>query len=62
MASPHAAGLTALFIAEFGRPVNAFEVYQIRQFIVGEAFPQSGWREDGRIFDKDEDQKIFWCF
>jgi hypothetical protein len=44
-ASPHVAGLVALYIAMHGRATNAAGVYAIRQAIVDAAIPQanSGW-------------------
>jgi subtilisin family serine protease len=41
MASPHAAGLTALYIAKNGRATNAEEVYAIRQALIDGGVPQN---------------------
>jgi subtilisin family serine protease len=40
MASPHAAGLAALYIAEHGRAGNADGVYAIRQALIDSGIPQ----------------------
>jgi subtilisin len=41
MASPHAAGLAALYIAEHGRASNAAEVYAIRQALIDAGMNQA---------------------
>lgn len=41
MASPHAAGLVALYIAEHGRATNATGVYAIRQALINEGKAQT---------------------
>lgn len=43
MASPHAAGAVALYIAQYGRATNAAQVYGIRQAIINCAAPMSSW-------------------
>jgi hypothetical protein len=43
MASPHVAGLVALYIAANGRATNAAGVQRIRQAIVNSALPQFQW-------------------
>lgn len=53
MASPHAAGLMGLLVAEFGKPIDAAGVYALRQFAIDLSLPQDGWRLDGQIFDPD---------
>jgi len=42
-ASPHVAGLVALYIAANGRATNAAGVYRIRQAIIDGSLPQSQW-------------------
>ncbi len=42
-ATPHVAGLVALYIAANGRATNAAGVYAIRQAIVNASLPQSQW-------------------
>jgi hypothetical protein len=44
MASPHVAGLVALYIAQNGRPWDAAGVASVRQGIIDLAEPQSVWR------------------
>ena len=41
MASPHAAGLAALYIAQFGRPTDASEVAALRQALIDTAMNQA---------------------
>ncbi len=53
MASPHAAGLVALYIAANGRATNAAGVYQIRQAIVDNSQPQSQWASYPNTADPD---------
>lgn len=48
MASPHAAGLVALYIAANGRATNAAGVYKIRQAIVDGSQPQLQWFPGGQ--------------
>src|SRR5439155_1621497 len=43
MASPHAAGAAALYIASHSRATNAAGVYAIRQALISLAQPQSAW-------------------
>jgi hypothetical protein len=43
MASPHAAGAAALYIAGHTRATNAAGVYAIRQALINAAQPQSAW-------------------
>ncbi len=43
MASPHAAGAAALYIAAHSRATNAAGVYAIRQALINLAQPQSAW-------------------
>src|SRR5437016_1553685 len=43
MASPHAAGAAALYIAGHSRATNAAGVYAIRQALINSAQPQSAW-------------------
>src|SRR5882724_775280 len=43
MASPHAAGAAALYIAAHSRATNAAGVYAIRQALINSAQPQSAW-------------------
>jgi subtilisin family serine protease len=43
MASPHAAGAVALYIAENGRAIDATDVADIRQALIDAAQPQSAW-------------------
>jgi subtilisin family serine protease len=43
MASPHVAGLVALYIAANGRPHSLHDVNVIRQAIIDSAQPQSQW-------------------
>jgi subtilisin family serine protease len=43
MASPHAAGDVALYVAEHGRATSAAGVYAIRQALINSAQPQSAW-------------------
>jgi subtilisin family serine protease len=51
MASPHAAGLVALYIAANGRAHSLQDVINIRQTIVNYSEPQSQWTPDGMPFD-----------
>ena len=51
LASPHVAGLVALYIAANGRATNAAGVYKIRQAIVDNSLPQSQWLPNGNLFD-----------
>jgi subtilisin family serine protease len=44
MASPHAAGLAALYIAEYGRATDANEVYAIRQKLIDSGVSQGNTR------------------
>ncbi len=53
MASPHAAGLVALYIAVNGRATNAAGVYKIRQAIVDNSQPQSQWASYPNTGDPD---------
>src|SRR5665213_405586 len=53
MASPHAAGLVALYIAANGRATNAEGVYKIRQAIVDNSQPQSQWASYPNTADPD---------
>jgi subtilisin len=48
MASPHAAGLVALYIAANGRATNAAGVYKIRQAIVDNSRSQTNWTPGGQ--------------
>lgn len=48
MASPHVAGLVALYIAANGRATNAAGVYKIRQAIVDNSLPQPQWYPNGQ--------------
>src|SRR6185295_1413026 len=43
MASPHAAGAAALYIAAHSRATNAAGVYAIRQALINSAQPQTAW-------------------
>ena len=43
MASPHAVGCVALYIARHGRAHNASEVAAIRQALIDRAEPQAAW-------------------
>ncbi len=52
MASPHVAGAVALYIAEYGRAVNAAGVYAIRQALIDNAEAQTDW---GPADTKDPD-------
>jgi hypothetical protein len=51
-ATPHVAGLVALYIATHGRATNAAGVYAIRQAIIDAAQPQSQWRSVNSL-DRD---------
>jgi hypothetical protein len=51
MASPHTAGLVALYIAANGRAHSAQDVYAIRQTIVNNSLPQTQWMPNGMPFD-----------
>jgi subtilisin len=53
MASPHAAGLVALYIAANGRATNAAGVYKIRQAIVDNSQPQTQWASYPNTADPD---------
>ena len=53
MASPHAAGLVALYIAANGRATNAAGVYRIRQAIVDSSQPQTQWASYPNTGDPD---------
>ncbi|MFW6171406.1 MAG: S8 family serine peptidase, partial [Planctomycetota bacterium] len=52
MASPHAAGLAALYIAEHGGATNANEVYGIRQALIDGGVP---WRSENGLVSLDGD-------
>ena len=53
MASPHVAGLVALYIAANGRATNAAGVYKIRQAIVDNSLAQSQWSSFPNTGDPD---------
>lgn len=53
MASPHAAGLVALYIATNGRANNASEVYAIRQALIDSAIEQNDFRGLSTFNDQD---------
>jgi subtilisin family serine protease len=53
MASPHAAGLVALYIAANGRTTNAEGVYRIRQALVDTGLPQTQWASYPSTGDPD---------
>ena len=53
MASPHATGLVALYIAANGRATNAAGVYRIRQAIVDSSQPQTQWASYPNTGDPD---------
>lgn len=59
MASPHAAGAVARFIAKYGRDVNgdgvknAQDVYQIRQAMIDSGQPQTLWNSSKNANDPD---------
>ena len=53
MASPHAAGLVALYIAEHGRATNATGVYAIRQALINEGKAQTS--PEGLFTQNDPD-------
>ena len=53
LASPLAAGMAALYIAENGRAMNAAEVYAIRQILIDSGTPQSSTR--GLTLQNDPD-------
>ncbi|MBC8128169.1 MAG: S8 family serine peptidase [Gloeobacteraceae cyanobacterium ES-bin-144] len=55
-ASPHVAGLVALYIATHGRATDAAGVYRIRQAIVDDAQPQSEWGTYDTL-DKDSNKE-----
>lgn len=55
MASPHGAGLVALYIAKYGKPADAAGVYAVRQAIIDNAMPQESWRLDGFMNDTFDD-------
>ena len=55
MASPHVAGLAALYIAKNGRAWNATGVVNIRQALIDLAEPQSAW---GPANTNDPDAKL----
>lgn len=57
MASPMAAGVIALLVAEFGKPIDSTGVYNLRQYVIDNAFPQEGWRTDGIISDPDSNHE-----
>jgi subtilisin family serine protease len=62
MASPHAAGLAALYIAQHGRADNANGVYAIRQALINGGVDQSG--EYGLATPNDPDifpEKLGWA-
>jgi subtilisin family serine protease len=62
MASPHAAGLAALYIAENGRAYNAEEVYAIRQALIDTGVEQDG--ENGLSILNDPDvnwERLGWA-
>jgi subtilisin len=49
MATPHAAGAVALYIAINGRGHSASDVYRIRQAIVDGSLPQSRWNTNNTL-------------
>jgi subtilisin len=51
MASPHVAGLVALYIAANGRAHSLQDTYTIRQAIIDHSQPQSQWMPNGNSFD-----------
>ncbi len=52
-ASPHVAGLVALYIAAHGRATNAAGVYAIRQAIINNSLPQAQWNSAPNTLDPD---------
>jgi len=53
MASPHAAGLVALYIAENGRAVDANDVYAIRQALIDSGIEQDSPKGLAYLNDPD---------
>ena len=61
MASPHAAGLAALYIAENGRANNASEVYSIRQALINRGVAQDGPFGLNQLNDPDDNpENLGW--
>jgi subtilisin len=54
MASPHAAGLAALYMAQFGRAKSKYSVTRIRQALVDFAQSQDKWHHDDKTLDPDD--------
>lgn len=62
MASPHGAGLAALYIASHGRAQNATEVYAIRQALIDAGVTQAGSNGLTTLNDPDVNQEhIGWA-
>ncbi|MDQ3539966.1 MAG: S8 family serine peptidase [Chloroflexota bacterium] len=55
MASPHGAGLAALYIAGHGRPTDAAGAAAVRQAIINGAEPMADWRPDDADIASDRD-------
>ncbi len=53
MASPHIAGVVALYIAERGRVFDSLGVWAIRQALINKGQVQTLWRNDGATGDPD---------
>ena len=53
MASPHTAGVVALYMAENGRAFDSLGVWNVRQNLIDRGESQSLWRVDGNTQDPD---------
>ncbi len=55
MASPHGAGLAALYIAAHGRPTDGAGAAAVRQAIINGTEPMADWRADNLDIESDRD-------
>jgi hypothetical protein len=61
MASPHAVGLAALHIAQYGRASNASEVYDIRQALINGGVAQNSSQGLATLNDPDNNWENLGC-
>jgi subtilisin family serine protease len=55
MASPHAAGVVALYVAAHGKPADAAGVAGVRQALISGGEPMNSWRPDNKDVNSDQD-------
>jgi subtilisin family serine protease len=61
MASPHATGLVALYIAQNGRATNAAGVYAIREALINQGVRQDSVNGFAVQNDKDHPENLGWA-